>query len=97
MSVFFEFVKWIFFFLTIVVWLFFLRGSIIMWPENYAIAKEILMPGYLIFCGMMFGYIMARLRLGYEEEHPQKTKIYVRSFIVGISMGILLAVFYIFI
>ena len=55
------------------------------------------MPGYLIFCGMMFGYIMSRLRLGYEEEHPQKTKIYVRSFIVGISMGIVLAVFYIFI
>ena len=46
---------------------------------------------------MMFGYIIARLRLGYEEEHPQKTKIYVRSFIIGISVGVLLAVFYIFI
>lgn len=55
------------------------------------------MPGYLIFCGMMFGYIIARLRLGYEEEHPQKAKIYIKSFIIGISMGILLAVLYIFI
>jgi len=61
------------------------------------VVKQLLMPGYLIFCGMMFGYIIARLRLGYEEEHPQKTKIYVRSFIIGISFGVLLAVFYIFI
>ena len=97
MGVFFEFVKWIFFFLTIVVWLFFLRGSVLMSPENYAIVKQLLMPGYLIFCGMMFGYIMARLRLGYEEEHPHRNKIYVRSFIMGISIGIVLAVLYIFI
>lgn len=97
MSVFFEFIKWIFFFLTIVVGLFFLRGTILIAPEYYMIVKQLLMPGYLVFCGMMFGYIIARLRLGYEEEHPQKTKIYVRSFIIGISFGVLLAVFYIFI
>lgn len=45
----------------------------------------------------MFGYIIARLRLGYEEDHPQRTKIYVRSFIIGISTGIVLAALYIFI
>jgi hypothetical protein len=97
MGVFFEFIKWIFFFLTIVVGLFFLRGDILISAQYYDIVKQLLMPGYLIFCGMMFGYIIARLRLGYEEEHPQKTKIYVRSFIIGISIGVLLAVFYIFI
>lgn len=97
MTIFFEFIKGIFFFLTIVVGLFFLRGSIIVGPEYYAVVKEILMPGYLVFCGMMFGYIIARLRLGYDEEHPQKTKIYIRSFIIGITIWILLAVMYIFI
>lgn len=97
MSTFFEFIKWIFFFLTIVVGLFFLRGAILIYPAYYPIVKQLLLPGYLIFCGMMFGYIIARLWLGYEEEHPQKTKIYIRSFIIGISIGIFLAVMYIFI
>lgn len=97
MSIFFEFIKGIFFFLTIVVGLFFLRGSVLIAPEYYAIVKQLLMPWYLIFCGMMFGYIIARLRLGYEEDHPQRTKIYVRSFIIGISTGIVLAALYIFI
>lgn len=97
MNVFFEIIKGIFFFLTIIVGLFFLRGSILISPEYYTIVKQLLLPGYLIFCGMMFGYIMSRLRLGYDEDHPQKNKIYIRSFITGISIGIVLAVIYIFI
>lgn len=97
MYIFFEFVKGIFFFLTIVVGLFFLRGNIFISAEYYHIVKQLLMPGYLIFCGMMFGYIIARLWLGYEEDHPREKQIYIRSFIIGISMGILLSVIYIFI
>ncbi|MFA7717407.1 MAG: hypothetical protein WC875_01725 [Candidatus Absconditabacterales bacterium] len=97
MAIFFEVIKGIFFFLTIMVGLFFLRGSILISPEYYTIVKQLLIPGYLVFCGMMFGYIMSRLRLGYDEDHPQKMKIYVRSFITGVIIGIVLAVIYIFI
>jgi hypothetical protein len=45
----------------------------------------------------MFGYIVARIQLGYEEDHPNKNKIYVRSFIFGVILGVILAVVYMFI
>lgn len=97
MGIFFEIMKWIFFFLTIVVGLFFLRGEILMSTENYMIVKQLLIPGYLIFCGMMFGYIIARLRLGYEDDHPQGKGIYIKSFMIGLSLWIFLAIMYILI
>jgi hypothetical protein len=56
-----------------------------------------LMPGYLVFCGTMFGYIIARIQLGYDDEHPHKNRIYVRSFVIGVVLGVLLAVAYMFI
>ena len=55
------------------------------------------MPGYLVFCGTMFGYIAARIQLGYEEDHPHKNKIYVRSFVFGVVLGMILAIIYMFI
>ncbi|MCX6823605.1 MAG: hypothetical protein NT085_00555 [candidate division SR1 bacterium] len=97
MNTFFEIIKGIFFFLTIVVGLFLLRGGVIFGPEYELIIKQMLMPGYLVFCGTMFGYILARIQLGYEEDHPHKNKIYIRSFIFGVTLGVLLAITYMFI
>ena len=45
----------------------------------------------------MFGYIVARIQLGYEDDHPHKNRIYVRSFIFGVILGVLLAIAYMFI
>lgn len=56
-----------------------------------------LMPGYLLLCGVMFGYIAARIQIGYEEEHPKKNKIYIQSFIIGIVLWMVLAIVYMFI
>lgn len=56
-----------------------------------------LMPGYLIFCGIMFGYIAARIQLGYDDEHPKKNKIYIKSFVIGIILWMILAIVYMFI
>lgn len=50
MNTLFEIIKGIFFFLTIVVGLFLLRGSVIFGPEYELLIKQILMPGYLVFC-----------------------------------------------
>lgn len=94
---FFEIIKGVFFFLTIMVGLFFLRGSVLMGPEAYAITKQLLIPGYLVFCGLMIGYIFARLRLGYDEDHPHMLKIYTRSAIGGVVVGVFLAIIYILI
>lgn len=97
MNTLFEIIKWIFFFLTIIVGLFLLRGEVIFGPEYHVLVKQMLMPGYLVFCGTMFGYIVARIQLGYEDDHPHKNKIYVRSFIFGVILGVVLAIIYMFI
>ena len=92
-----------FFFLTIIVGLFFLRGEIIIGTQYYDIIRQILMPGYLIFCGTMIGYIISRLWVGYDEDvdpatgKPDKHQIYTQSFLIGIGSGIVLASIYIFI
>jgi hypothetical protein len=70
---------------------------VIFGAEYQVLIKQMLMPGYLVFCGLMFGYIIARIQLGYEDDHPHKNKIYVRSFIFGVVLGILLAIIYMFI
>lgn len=94
-----EMLKWIFFFLTVLIGLFFLRGQVIVGPAYYDIVRQIVMPGYLLFCGCMIGYIISRIRMGYDDEieYAKKNMIYTRSFIIGISIGIVLAVIYIFI
>lgn len=97
MNTLFEVIKWVFFFLTIAIWLFLMRGGVILSPEYYLLIKQILMPWYLVFCGTMFGYIAARIQLGYDEDHPNKNKIYIRSFVFGIVLGVVLAIIYMFI
>ena len=97
MNTLFEVIKWVFFFLTIAIGLFLIRGGVILSPEYYLLIKQMLMPGYLVFCGTMFWYIIARVQLGYDEEHPNKNKIYIRSFVFGVLLGVILAIIYIFI
>jgi hypothetical protein len=46
----FEIIKGIFFFLTVIVGLFLIRGSVIFGPEYQLLMKQLLMPGYLVFC-----------------------------------------------
>ena len=65
-----------------VVGLFFLRGKNIINQESYIIIKEILMPGYLIFCGIMLGYILARINIGYHENKEDETKAYTKFFLI---------------
>lgn len=90
-----EICKGIFFFITMVVGLFFLRGENIVNQQSFVLIKEVLMPGYLIFCGIMLGYILARINIWYNEHHEDETKIYTKYFLIGISIWILLAIIYI--
>lgn len=95
MAFFMEICKWIFFFITMVVWLFFLRGKDIVNQQSFVIIKEVLMPWYLIFCGIMLGYILARINIWYNEHQDNEAKIYTKYFLIWISIGILLAIIYI--
>lgn len=92
-----EVLKWIFFFLTIIIGIFFVRGKDIIWVNYYDTVRQILMPGYLIFCWIMLGYIISRVWIGYDDDIPNKDQIYTKSFIIWVSIGIILAIIYIFI
>jgi hypothetical protein len=94
MWIFFEILKGIFFFLTVIVWIFFLRWEIILNSQYYDVIKQFLMPWYLIFCGIMIWYIISRIRLWYDDEHPDKHKIYINSFLIWIIIWVILAIIY---
>ena len=93
MKTFFEILKWFFFFLTIIVWLFFLRWEILLSKHIYEIIKTFIMPWYLIFCWLMIWYLIAIIQ-AHDTNSP---KIYTRSFIIGIIIGIVLSLSYMFI
>lgn len=94
MYTFFEVMKGFFFFATICVGIIFLRGELIRWVEDYAMVKSLIIPGYLVFCGIIIGYIIAHMtNVHARPEHENRT--YVVAFIIWISIGIILALSYI--
>ncbi len=98
MRIFFKVLRGFFLFLTLVVGVIFLRGELLFSPDVYALLQEILFPGYLIFCGLITGYLIATLRAGREgfQDFDNKEKIAIKSFIIGIVLGIFLAILYLF-
>ena len=57
-----------------------------------------LMPGYLLLCGVMVGYLVSLIWAGKDTEDTVasiKEQILKTSFIIGIVVGILLALGYI--
>ncbi len=93
MKTFFEILKWLFFFLTIIVWLFFLRWEILLSNHMYEVIKTFIMPGYLIFCGLMIWYLLAKI----QSKDSDNQNIYTKSFIIGIIIGLVLSLSYMFI
>ncbi|MDR0282951.1 MAG: hypothetical protein LBI53_06845 [Candidatus Peribacteria bacterium] len=77
----------------------YLRGDILFSDQAFDLIKIILVPGYLIFCGLIIGYLIATLRAGREQyqDFDNKEKIAIKSFIIGIIAGIVLAILYLFI
>ncbi|MDD2537455.1 MAG: hypothetical protein PHU61_03115 [Candidatus Absconditabacteria bacterium] len=99
MRIFFKILKGFFFFLTLLVGIVYIRGDILFSPENFVLIKTILVPGYLVLCGLITGYLLATLWSGRKEyqDFDDKEKIAIKSFIIGIVIGISLAILYLFI
>jgi uncharacterized membrane protein len=93
MKTFYEILKWFFFFLTIIVGLFFLRGEILLSTHIYEVIKTFIMPWYLIFCGLIIGYLIANI----QSKNKDASKVYTKSFIIGIVIGVVLSLSYMFI
>ena len=94
MKTFFEIITWFFFFLSILVWLFLLRGEIMFSGQAYNIIKNILIPGYLILTWLMVGCFIANI---WSRQNTDQSKVYSKSFIIGILTWVILALAYMFI
>ena len=93
MKTFYEILKWFFFFLTIMVWLFFLRWEILLSAHIYEVIKTFIMPWYLVFCGLMIWYLIANI----QSRDKDEPSTYTKSFIIGIIIGIVPSLSYMFI
>ncbi len=73
-----------------------MRGEVL-FGWNFELIKSILIPGYLVFCGLMLWYLIATFWVGNEryKEEVNKERIATRSFLIGSVCGIVFAVIYI--
>lgn len=94
----FKVLRWFFYFFTIVAAIIYLRGEVL-FEWNYELIKSIVIPGYLVFCGLMLWYLIATFRVGREKykEEINKERIATRSFLIGWVFWITLSVVYLFI
>ena len=73
-----------------------MRGEVL-FEGNYELIKSILVPWYLVFCGLMMWYLIATFWVGREKykEEINKERIATRSFLIGSILGIVFALAYI--
>ena len=96
MVIFYDVLKFIFLFLTIFVGIFYLRGEYLFQGQFYSSVFQILMPGYLLFAGLMVGYLVANIWEHNKTTEVDTKSIYIKSFIIGIVLGLILAFLYMF-
>ena len=73
-----------------------MRGEVL-FEWNFELIKSIVVPWYLVFCGLMLWYLIATFwvwREKYDEE-INKERIATRSFLIGSVCGIAFALTYI--
>lgn len=92
----FKVLRWFFYFLTIVAGIVYMRGEVL-FGWNFELIKSILIPGYLVFCGLMLWYLIATFWVWNEKykEEIDKEHIATRSFLIGSVCGIVFALVYI--
>ena len=92
----FKVLGWFFYFLTIITGIVYLRGEVL-FDGNYELIKSIVVPGYLVFCGLMLWYLIATFRVGNERyrEEIDKERIATRSFLIWSILWIIFALIYI--
>ena len=88
----------VFYFLSIITWVIYLRGEVLFSSDVFEVIKSILIPWYLIFCGLMLWYLIATFRVWREkyQEDVNREKIATRSFIIGCLCWLVFAVLYLF-
>lgn len=98
MAILFQVLRGGFYFLTLIMWVFLLRWELIFGDNVAKMLMMFLMPGYLLLCGVMVWYLVSLIWAGKDTEDTVasiKEQILKTSFIIGIVVGILLALGYI--
>ena len=92
----FKVLRWFFYFFTIVTGIVYMRGEVL-FEGNYELIKSIVVPGYLVFCGLMLWYLIATFWVGREKykEEINKERIATRSFLIWSGFWIVFALVYI--
>jgi hypothetical protein len=94
----FEILKWLFFIVSFIIWIFFLRWNYIMPNDKFITLSQILLPWYLVIIWLMVWYVLWNFLIIKNEidDVNSRTKIYIRSLLVWIIIWIILAWIYIF-
>ena len=75
----------------------YVRGWDLFDERAFELTKSILIPGYLVFCGLMLWYLIATFWVWNEKykEEVDKERIATRSFIIWTVIWIVFALIYI--
>jgi hypothetical protein len=92
----FKVLRWFFYFFTIVAGVVYMRGEVL-FEWNFELIKSIVIPWYLVFCGLMLWYLVATFWVGREKykEEIDKERIATRSFLIWSVFWIIFALIYI--
>ncbi len=97
MVIFFEIIKFVFFAMSIAVGFLLLQGDVYMSNQLIVVIKQIIIPGYLVLSGLMIGYIVTQLTMpAYIVDEKHEAKIHLKGFLIGLVMGFILAMIYVF-
>lgn len=100
MAILFQILRRVFYFTTLIMWVFLIRGELFFWEYLFTTIGMVLMPGYLLFCGCMVGYLISLIWAGKSIDAQMsdvKENILKKSFLIGIIVGLALAMLFIFI
>lgn len=100
MAILFQILRRVFYFTTLIMGVFLIRWELFFWEYLFTTIWMILMPGYLLFCGCMVGYLISLIWAGKSIDAQMsevKENILKKSFLIGIIVGLALAMLFIFI
>lgn len=100
MAILFQILRRVFYFTTLIMGVFLIRWELFFGEYLFTTIGMILMPGYLLFCGCMVGYLISLIWAGKNIDAQMsevKENILKKSFLIGIIVGLALAMLFIFI
>ena len=88
--------KLVFFALTVLIGMFTLRGKHAINPETFQLLLKIILPAYMVFSGIMLGYIIWYLLSLKKNKENDEQSFKIWFIIWGILGAIMASIFFIF-